>query len=49
MFQTDELVKIINQLQHADGMGYFETLGLILKLLGLCSRVRLQGIKQRIS
>lgn len=36
MFQTDELVKIINQLQHADGMGYFETLGLILKLLGLC-------------
>ena len=36
MFQTDELVKIINQLQHAAGMGYFETLGLILKLLGLC-------------
>ena len=36
MFQTDELVKIINQLQHADGMGYFETLRLILKLLGLC-------------
>lgn len=24
MFQTDELVKIINQLQHADGMGYYD-------------------------
>ena len=40
MFHTEELQKIINQLQHAqvDGIGYFDTLLLILKLIVLCAK-----------
>ena len=40
MFHTDELQKIIDQLQHAqvDGIGYFDTLLLILKLIALCAK-----------
>lgn len=36
MFQTEQLTQIINELQHAEGKGYFETLSLIFKLIGLC-------------
>lgn len=37
MFQTEKLQQIIDQLlQHSSGRGYFETLGLILKLIGHC-------------
>ena len=40
MFHTEELQKIIDQLQHAqvDGIGYFDTLLLILKLIALCAK-----------
>lgn len=40
MFHTEELQKIIDQLQHAqvDGTGYFDTLLLILKLIALCAK-----------
>lgn len=39
MFQTEELQQIINQLQHSqgNGLGYFDTLQLIFKLIGLCA------------
>ena len=37
MFQTEQLQKVIDQLQHTDGLGYFDTLFLILKLIGLCA------------
>ena len=39
MFHTEELQQIINQLQHSqgDGLGYFDTLLLIFKLIGLCA------------
>lgn len=39
MFQTEELQQIIDQLQHAQGsgLGYFDTLLLIFKLIGLCA------------
>lgn len=36
MFHAEKIQQIINQLQHADGMGYFDTLLLILKLVSLC-------------
>ena len=35
MFQTEKLTQIIDQLQHTEGMTYFETLRLIAKLIGL--------------
>lgn len=40
MFHTEELQQIIDQLQHAqvDGIGYFDTLLLILKLIVLCAK-----------
>ena len=40
MFHTEELQKIIDQLQHAqvDGIGYFDTLLLILRLIALCAK-----------
>ena len=39
MFHTEELQQIIDQLQHAQGsgLGYFDTLLLIFKLIGLCA------------
>lgn len=35
MFQTEKLTQIIDQLQHTEGMTYFETLRLISELIGL--------------
>ena len=40
MFQTDELVKIINQLQHADGMGVFRDPWIDLKVTRIMCRSR---------
>lgn len=39
MFHTEELQQIIDQLQHSqgNGLGYFDTLMLIFKLIGLCA------------
>lgn len=39
MFHTEELQQIIDELQHAQGsgLGYFDTLLLIFKLIGLCA------------
>lgn len=35
MFQTEKLTQIIDQLRNAEGMGYFDTLKLVLQLIGI--------------
>ena len=35
MFQTERLQQIIDQLRNAEGMGYFDTLKLVLQLIGI--------------
>lgn len=37
MFNTEQLMQIISQLQNASGLNYFEVLLLILTLIGLCA------------
>ena len=35
MFQTEKLTQIIDQLRNTEGMGYFDTLKLVLQLIGI--------------